>query len=270
VTAADLEVLSRLQTPLPAVGPPSFHEVLLRTLNLVASYPPDSSINLSSRGTSAAASPITSLCSSTGHLVTGTYTLHGKTHSETVELGPCYNAKNACLGRCGPGCGPPPSATIQAFTQNCLNHDLCTRANGGNVFGDCTGLWLAAAKDFLFAPDCGNMSGNWSDNYTLHWDLVQGVILLGTVETGSCQDWSASGVHSGANLVLTARRRNPNKGCCTAFSYTGKFEDCNNAAGRWTNVCGHHGTWTMSRDGATSTPAVSEGDSPVEGRPQDP
>jgi len=271
ITAADLEAINRLPSPLPATGASALQDVLLGVLNLIASYPPGSQIELSTRGSAVASKAIVSLCASTGQQVTGTYTLHGKMISETVELGPCYNEKNACLGRCGPGCGPPPSATIQRFTQNCLNHDLCTRANGGNIFGDCTGLWFTAAKDFLFAPDCGSLSATWNDNYSLVWDLAQaGGRVRGEVTTPSCRDWLVTGSHAGANVNLTARNPRQIQHCCTAFTYVGKLQDCSNAAGTWTNECGFKGTWTMIRDGSAGKLVTVEEDSPTSGEPPNP
>ncbi len=270
ITAADSEAINRLPSPLPSTGAGALQEVLLGVLNLVASYPAGTEIDLSTRASTPRSSPIISLCASTGQQVTGTYTLHGKTVSDTVKLGPCYNEANACIGRCGPGCGPPPSATIQRFTQNCLNHDLCTRANGGNYFGGCTGLWLAAAKDFLFAPDCGTLTANWDDSYSFSWGLMQeGAGVRGLVSTTSCEAWSVTGSHAGAKVNLTARNPHEIKGCCTTFTYVGSLKDCNKASGTWTNECGGHGSWSMSRQGATDSDNLGavEGDSPASAGP---
>ena len=254
LSATDHDSLLRLAPPNdePAAEP-TLVEALLRTVNFVSSYPPDVAIDFSSldRATPPRPKRIASLCGSTGKQVTGTYTVRGQTFTETVELGPCYNTQNECLGRCGPGCGAPPSATIQIFTQDCLNHDLCTRATG-TILGECKDEWLAAGDDFFFGKDCGSLAASWTDSYHFRWQLQQGATVRGSMHSARCPDSSVAGKHTAANLTLTARLRSQQQDCCPAFTYIGNFKDCNNAAGTWTNVCGLSGQWTLSRDGSKS------------------
>ncbi len=263
LSATDHDIL--LRVTLPSDEPAAeagLVDALMRTVNFISSYPPDVAIDFSSLERAAAPRPkrIASLCGSTGKQATGTYTVHGKTFTETVKVGPCYNAQNECLGRCGPGCGAPPSPTIQIFTQDCLNHDLCTRATG-TILGECKDEWLAAGDDFFFGKDCGSLTAGWTDSYHFHWQLQQSAVVRGSMHSSRCPDSSVTGKHTAANLTLTAKLRSQQQDCCPAFTYIGSFKDCNNAAGTWTNVCGLSGQWTMSRDSSKSLLVLMDDDS---------
>lgn len=257
LSSLDHDVLRRLALPAdPPAAKSALVEALARTLSFVSSYPPGEVLDYSSLDRPRTSEPkrISSLCGRTGKTATGTFTVNGSTFNQTVQVGPCYNAQNECLGRCGPGCGAPPSATIQIFTQDCLNHDLCTGATG-TILGQCKDEWLAAADDFFFGADCGSLAASWTDNYQFRWQLQQiaaGAVVRGVVHSVHCSDWSVSGRHSAANVTLTAKPRHRQAGCCSAFTYVGSFQDCNSAAGSWTNPCGLSGQWTMTRDGSKS------------------
>ena len=137
-----------------------------------------------------------------------------------------------------------------------MNHDLCRRATGKN-FGPCSDEWKAAADDFLFAPDCGNVTDVWDDNFRYVWALNQsdntitGSVDL-TAELPQCSTWSVNGTHAGADISITATNPPPiEEGCCTAFTYTRTLDSCKTASGTWTNECDRSGEWSMSREGAT-------------------
>lgn len=199
---------------------------------------------------------IVSLCSATGDRVSGSFTVGAKPFQKTVALGPCYNEANACLGRCGPGCDAPPAVRVQQFTQDCLDHDLCTQKTR-QIFGPCTDEWIAAADDFFFAPDCGNMTGQWTeatdrtDNnllWTLSEDHFTGLI------TGSADDiavscaWNVNGEHTGADSVLNAV--NSSGSSCASYFYTGTASDCDTVKGTWSNIADptDSGTYTLTRE----------------------
>lgn len=258
--ADDIAALEELLEAFAPMVSSQNEEALVRTLSFLASYPPGAAVDVDSRTAEKGQKAITSLCSQTGKNRAGTYDVGNRTFSETVKVGPCYSASNECMGRCGPGCKAPPSATIQVFAQDCLNHDLCTRRTG-NILGECADEWGAASDDFLIGPDCGSLTSTWKDNYSLTWKLTQGVSVSGTVQTSvQCQGYTVSGTHSGANISLTASRLFPGEGCCRAFTYTGKANGCNAASGTWRSVCGRTGTWTLTRQGRRRVFELSEED----------
>ena len=58
---------------------------------------------------------------------------------------------NDCLGRCGPGCGS--FDFDERYTQECFNHDLCTRSTG-NILGPCTTAFDIAQEGWTCAEEC--------------------------------------------------------------------------------------------------------------------
>lgn len=152
---------------------------LRRVLLLLLSYPPGTPIDLDigpepePKPPPGGAPPLpprsrpggswTSICDKIGASVTASYDINeGETISTDVVVGPC--ADGACLGRCGPNCGPLPLSRIQVFTQECLNHDqCCADTDPGTLcaFNECSDEWWAAADGFLFAPDCAAITGDW-------------------------------------------------------------------------------------------------------------
>ncbi len=101
-------------------------------------------------------------------MLTASYDNEGVQVSKSVEVGPCLDKSNDCMGRCGAGCKgtlrntPQNSTLVQRFTQQCLDHDLCTRETG-EILGPCANEFSAAIDSFLFAPDCNaaRLSGPW-------------------------------------------------------------------------------------------------------------
>jgi TusA-related sulfurtransferase len=184
-------------------------DALSSILSFLSEAPPGEIIDiLTDKEGAVGTQAIESLCDVTGGTVTGRYDIkkgkNAKQLEETVQVGPCYNQSNECLGRCGPGCGAPPDETVQRFTQDCLNHDLCTRATG-KIFGQCRDEWIAAADDFLFGPDCGDVTDIWNDNFGYVWSLEQQSVIntiTGSVEViaPQCGTWSVQGTHVGSDI----------------------------------------------------------------------
>jgi hypothetical protein len=226
-------------------------DALASTLNFLDSIPPGTTVDFASvrvRGKRLDEKSYPSLCGITGSTISGSYTVRGQTYTESGQLGPCYSKPNECLGRCGAGCTGAPGNSIQRFTQDCFNHDLCTRATGG-VFGECYDEFRAATDDFFFAQDCGAVQGHWTDSYNFKWNLLDFGSLSGKVQTTTCLNWFVTGSHNGAEIGLSAS--NPNGAtadCCSTFTYTGMAIDCNSASGTWINDCSGNGTWTLVRD----------------------
>lgn len=231
-------------------------DALASTLNFLDSVPPGATVDFASvQGKRLGEKSITSLCGSTGSIISGSYTVRGQTYTESGQLGPCYSKPNECLGRCGAGCTGPPGNSIQRFTQDCFNHDLCTRSTGG-IFGECSDEFQAAIDDFFFAQDCGALQGSWTDDFAFEWHLslsaggpLQSPGVRGQVQTTDCLDWNVFGSHNGAEISLFAT--NPHNGlanCCSSFTYTGTASDCNSASGTWINDCSGNGKWTLVRN----------------------
>lgn len=188
---------------------------------------------------------IDSLCDEEGKSVTASYTVRRKPLRETVEVGPCYDEANECLGRCGPGCDAPPATRVQRFTQDCLDHDVCTQ-NTGQIFGVCTDEWIAAADDFFFAPDCGNMTGQWTEESgnNLLWDITEDSftgLITGSADNSCTLD--VTGAHTGADSTLNAI----NAECSAEFTYTGTASTCNTINGSWQSPT-DSGPYTLTRE----------------------
>lgn len=163
LTEEDLSALHTLNVALLQCLQPKMHgrdvDVLLSTLGLFEGYPPGELLNVSEQGW-------TSLCDKIGEEITGTYTIWIFPITKKKTVGPC--ASDGCMGRCGAGCGWNPfgnPAYVQRFTQECFNHDLCTRATG-NPFGQCMDEWILAAPGYLGAPDCNEIRGDWTVELT--------------------------------------------------------------------------------------------------------
>jgi hypothetical protein len=242
-------------------------DALLSVLNLLEGYPPGEFLDVSSASKQIKPEAWTSLCESIGETVTGTYTIGSTNYNEEETVGPCGSGD--CLGRCGLGCEKPPPPTLQRFTQECLNHDLCAGATG-KWLGPCRDEWDAAVSGFLFATDCENVTGVWNDTYGSVWMLTQiDTSVRGTVETLGCGTWHVTGSNTGFNLILTARNIPPiEEECCTAYTYTGTVY-CNTASATWTNECGLSGSWSMTKSSsATESVAIpnNQGPSPASSR----
>ena len=200
----------------------------------------------------AARAGIRSLCDTAR--ATGSYTLGGQRVSTRVAVGPCYNEANECLGRCGRGCrsttvaGHSNPSTVQRFTQDCLNHDLCVQRTGGNL-GPCSDELLAAADDFLLAPDCASLTGRWTDNLDEVWRLEQRADLSvrGTVTLPRCGRLAVRGRHEGPHVALTATRAASTAGCPTRLSYAGRLNSCDAARGAVTAQGAQESRWVFRR-----------------------
>ncbi len=224
-------------------------EALASTLNFLDSVPSGATVDFATvKDKRLGEKSFPSLCGITGSIISGSYTVSGQTHTESGQLGPCYSKPNECLGRCGAGCTGAPGNSIQRFTQDCFNHDLCTRGTGG-VLGECSDEFWAAIDDFFFAQDCGTLQGSWTDNFGFKWQLLQSPVVCGKVQTTDCLAWNVTGSHNGAAISLVAN--NPHDlgaNCCSSFTYTGTATDCNSASGTWENTCSATGVWTMVRN----------------------
>lgn len=192
----------------------------------------------------------TSLCRQAGQVGTASYDTRTVTVEQEVVIGTCFDTASECLGRCGAGCDGSPGDSIQRITQDCLNHDQCFRDTGSNTTPPCTDEFTATADDFLFADDCASFSDSWVDSYGQQWNLIQLTlgIIIGNVDTAlDCGVWNVRGTRDSDDMALTAMNPIAQEGCCSSFTYTGVCDDCDTAAGEWTNVCGSDGTFSMSR-----------------------
>jgi hypothetical protein len=196
-----------------------------------------------------------SLCEDVGQSHNARWDVDGKSRKRKVEVGPCYNRDNDCQGRCGAGCnasevlGDGNPRAIQRFTQACLNHDMCDEATG-DVLGECTDEFFAAADDFFHAKDCAAMSGPWVDGNGLTWHLKQNNDrkLGGYVDVPSCGRFDVTGHHrSGSHYLLRAKPKNQQAGCCSNISYEGTLANCDNSTFKADSNCDFVGNSTLDR-----------------------
>jgi hypothetical protein len=252
---ADLRIARALGAALGPQQPHRVGDALLGTLALLAEVRPGTVLDLAVPGTAdakAAPAGIRSLCRAPR--ATGSYTLGSRRISRTVVVGSCYNAASECLGRCGRGCRSTEVAgyanpdTVQRFTQDCLDHDLCVQRTGDNL-GECLDELLDAVDDFLRAPDCGSLDGAWTDSLAAVWDLDQrdDFSVRGTVTLPRCGRLAVTGRHQGASVALTAATSaRPPAGCPARIAYAGRLASCDAASGTFA-AGGDRGAWRLSR-----------------------
>jgi hypothetical protein len=241
VGQADLRALGALPREFPELPSGTARDALEALLALLDEAPPGIVLDVDEKAA------IRSLCGV--RRATGTYTLGDLRVSARVAVGPCYNEANGCLGRCGRGCrstsvaGFSNPGAVQRFTRDCLNHDLCVDRTG-DALGACTDEFLAAVDDFLLAPDCGSLSGGWTDNLGEVWRLVQraGGSVRGTVTLPRCGRLEVRGRHEGSHVALTATEAG-SAGCPAKVDYAGRFEGCDAARG----TAGGNDGWRLER-----------------------
>jgi hypothetical protein len=196
-----------------------------------------------------------SLCERVGTERIAHWDTDGRSHGKKVLLGPCYNKDNGCMGRCGKGCsanvvaGEGNPTAVQRFTQACLNHDMCNEKTG-DVLGDCTDEFFAAADDFFFARDCAALDGKWVDGNGLTWKLNQNqdLQISGHVEVPSCGRYTVEGHHSpGKNYVLKAKTKDVAEGCCGRIVYEGKLSSCDASTFKAKSGCDFIESSTLDR-----------------------
>ncbi len=90
------------------------------------------------------------ICDRIGSECLSSFTADGEEISRNVMVG---TVDNSCMGRCGARCSQPLQSSTRQYTQECLNHDLCT-AVVGSIFGQCLDEWYAASDGYLLAPEC--------------------------------------------------------------------------------------------------------------------
>lgn len=156
IVQRDLEVFGRVYETLPEGAP----EAIFSLFNYLRSAPAGSQINYAE---TIGASDWTSLCGHHGDAVSATFVGRSGRERVTQEtLGDCFD-RATCLGRCGAGCTGSPGDRVQRFTQECLNHDVCTRETG-RILGPCVEEFLIATPGFFAAPNCASLSGRWRWN----------------------------------------------------------------------------------------------------------
>jgi hypothetical protein len=121
----------------------------------------------------------------------------------------------------------------------------------GDNLGECTDELLAAVDDFLRAPDCGSLSGRWTDNLDAVWDLRQRAdfSVRGAVSLPRCGRLDVVGRHRGAGVALTATAgARPPAGCPARITYAGRLGSCDAARGTFA-ASDDRGSWRITREG---------------------
>jgi hypothetical protein len=118
-------------------------------------------------------------------------------------------------------------------------------------YSECTDELLAAVDDFLRAPDCGSLSGRWTDNLDAVWDLRQRAdfSVRGAVSLPRCGRLDVAGRHHGAGVALTATAgARPPAGCPARITYAGRLGSCDAARGTFA-ASDDRGSWRITREG---------------------
>lgn len=217
-------------------------DTLLRVLNLLDNYPPNQFFSFSSNDTTL--QPIISLCNSIGDPLTATYDIGRRGwFTETEEVGPCHSDdSDDCIGRCGAGCGIPPHPLFKAFTLDCFIHDLCARKlkELGYAkfwmyvpFGPCGDEWLLAMDDFLFGPNCNEISGNWTIKLTGITRFGSKSVLISSTEVFYFQqgEITEENVDFGFPFKFTGVYKSRIDG--RLAKYDGRLSEGNNVNGSW-------------------------------------
>ena len=179
----DSENLTRLQGALSIHGGSRVQEALISLLTWLDVLGPGAPVDFEPAAGVPSQQSFTSICDfiDDGQIHDATYTAKKMTFTVGALVGHCSEDSptttnplaGACLGRCGPGCktfafdpGADPAA-VQRFTQECLNHDACTRQTGGGpgkigLIGSCFDEFRAATPGYFFAPDCAAISGAYN------------------------------------------------------------------------------------------------------------
>ncbi len=120
-------------------------------------------VNISQKAANTSSDSSISLCKKMGKAVSGNYPLISTTFSfpfTTVDGREKYAATvggSQCLGRCGGGCVDSVSGVYglgkNAYSKDCLDHDMCASKRGN--FGYCDFIFNDAANDFFSTP-CGH------------------------------------------------------------------------------------------------------------------
>ncbi|MDA9981720.1 hypothetical protein N9H39_03085 [Gammaproteobacteria bacterium] len=98
------------------------------------------------------------ICDARGDNRAGSYTAPDPASSDGVVGDPADD----CLGRCGIACFQKTQKKKRQYTQECFDHDLCTRATGG-VLGECKDEFKTASYGYRKAPNCDHyIIGKWS------------------------------------------------------------------------------------------------------------
>jgi hypothetical protein len=197
---------------------------------------------------------IHSLCNA--ETANASYTKGSQTFSRNFKVGPCYNEQNQCMGRCGRGCSSQEVAGtgspnfVQRFTQECLDHDYCARAQGLTAAA-CNDELAAVLDDFVFAKDCGSLTGHWNRTFHVpvsnppYMDIRQNEsgLLSGTKTwpNETCGEYliTAGRHQSKGNFSMTIKSLNANPECCDIGRIVGVLKDCNRleATNTWGGNC---------------------------------
>ncbi len=262
LTSRDVAIFTKLLNRLPPVESRA-EEALAALLEWVSAASPGMILDINTGQRSSRTSGLQSLCSVVGTNIQAAFdTRAGNIVSRPTRVSQCYEETTECLGKCGEGCGGflGVPGRVQRFTQDCLNHDFCVRTQGSLIDRNCNNEFLAAADDFLLAPNCADVGsgGTWGDEdgriYRFRPEAQNGVFGGSIVGAFNCGVYGVSGRHGkDGNLIFTANIRTPKVNCCPSYTVTGQLTSCSEFLGTYENVCGFSGPRPFSRGTVTSS-----------------
>ncbi len=142
-------------------SPDRLTSILLRSLNLLASWPPGKPLTHTTTPepdalTSPLAAGIIDICGKVNQMHTGSYPVWGSWKPFLPRLvGPFPWNFGDCMGRCGKGCigDGIPNNGINIYSQDCFNHDACV-TDLGYYDLDCILAFDETFQDFLYGRSC--------------------------------------------------------------------------------------------------------------------
>lgn len=224
--------------------------VLLRFIEyLVEFFPENAEFGGLVRDSAPMATPLaaTPLCDNRGVLTLGQYSPRLNPFDLDSEFAIVGDPVSDCLGRCGIAClqfesGGQFLTPARAYTQGCLDHDLCAVFTG-DALGNCTDEFLIASDDYLLGPNCASdITGTWEviayRNENQIQQINRATVIFfedGTlsVVNGTTGTWSRTFNYiefSAAGLTFLAY------GSATDMVLEGRMDEGGTSVGYWTGV----------------------------------
>ncbi|MGE3759589.1 MAG: hypothetical protein AB7H97_17620 [Pseudobdellovibrionaceae bacterium] len=107
-------------------------------------------VELFAKAETVSAPKFVQICEEIGNVKLATFSRDKETFEHELKVG---EKSTRCRGRCGTGCSQLFQKKKNQYTQECLNHDACSDAEG-TFFGECSDEFWEASSGYMNAPDC--------------------------------------------------------------------------------------------------------------------